>query len=124
VTEEFLARAASLPTCPREGERVLLRATANLSTGGTSIDRTDEIHPDNVTACEMAANIVGLDIAGIDVLSPDISVPFRENGAVIIEVNAAPGLRMHTHPSEGKARNVGAPIIDMLYPPGSRTPFR
>jgi cyanophycin synthetase len=61
---------------------------------------------------------VGLDIAGIDVLSPDISVPFRENGAVIIEVNAAPGLRMHTHPSEGTPRNVGAPIVDMLYPLG------
>ncbi|HEU0051732.1 MAG TPA: Mur ligase family protein, partial [Longimicrobium sp.] len=109
----------SLAHVPAAGERVLLRATANLSTGGTSIDRTDEIHPDNVTACEMAANIVGLDIAGIDVLSTDISVPFRENGAVIIEVNAAPGLRMHTHPSEGKPRAVGGPIIDMLYPPGA-----
>jgi cyanophycin synthetase len=98
---------------------VFLRATANLSTGGTSIDRTDEMHPDNVTACEMAAGAVGLDIAGIDVLTPDISVPFRENGAVIIEVNAAPGVRMHTHPAEGQPRNVGAPIIDMLYEPGS-----
>jgi cyanophycin synthetase len=119
-TVRFLAaRGQSLDTVPAAGEQVFLRATANLSTGGTSIDRTDEIHPDNVTACEMAAGIVGLDIAGIDVLSPDISVPFRENGAVIIEVNAAPGLRMHTHPSEGSPRNVGAPIIDMLYPPGS-----
>ncbi|HEX8696707.1 MAG TPA: cyanophycin synthetase [Longimicrobium sp.] len=120
TTEEFLAsRGLSLASVPAAGEVVPLRATANLSTGGTSIDRTDEIHPDNVTACEMAAGIVGLDIAGIDVLSPDISVPFRENGAVIIEVNAAPGLRMHTHPTEGTPRNVGAPIIDMLYPPGS-----
>ena len=119
-TFEFLAaRGLGFDTVPARGERVLLRATANLSTGGTSIDRTDEIHPDNVTACEMAAGAVGLDIAGIDVLSPDISVPFRENGAVIIEVNAAPGLRMHTHPSEGKPRSVGAPIIDMLYPPGA-----
>jgi len=120
VTEEFLARRGyTLDTVPPAGEMVLLRSTANLSTGGTSIDRTDEMHPDNVTACEMAANIVGLDIAGIDVLTPDISVPFRENGAVIIEVNAAPGVRMHTHPSEGKARNVGAAVIDMLYPAGS-----
>jgi cyanophycin synthetase len=119
ATEVHLrARGLSCESVPEAGERVFLRATANLSTGGTSIDRTDEIHPDNVTACEMAAGIVGLDIAGIDVLSPDISVPFRENGAVIIEVNAAPGLRMHTHPSEGKARSVGAPIVDMLYPPG------
>ncbi|MEW5930478.1 MAG: cyanophycin synthetase [Gemmatimonadota bacterium] len=122
ATEEFLAsRGSSMDAVPAAGEQVFLRATANLSTGGTSIDRTDEIHPDNVTAAEMAAGIVGLDIAGIDVLSPDISVPFRENGAVIIEVNAAPGLRMHTHPSEGTPRGVGAPIVDMLYPPG--TPY-
>jgi len=121
-TEDFLARAGyTLATVPAAGEVVLLRGTANLSTGGTSIDRTDEMHPDNVTACEMAAGVVGLDIAGIDVLTPDISVPFRENGAVIIEVNAAPGVRMHTHPSEGRPRNVGAPIIDMLYPPGRET---
>ena len=119
VTEEFLrTRDLTCESVPAAGEVVYLRATANLSTGGTSIDRTEEIHPDNVTACEMAAGIVGLDIAGIDVLSTDISVPFRENGAVIIEVNAAPGLRMHTHPAEGKTRNVGAPIVDMLYPPG------
>jgi cyanophycin synthetase len=120
ITEEFLARRRyTLESVPPAGETVLLRGTANLSTGGTSIDRTDEMHPDNVTACEMAAGIVGLDIAGIDVLTPDISVPFRENGAVIIEVNAAPGVRMHTHPSEGTPRNVGAAVIDMLYPPGS-----
>jgi cyanophycin synthetase len=120
VTEEFLARQGlTLETVPESGRQVLLRGTANLSTGGTSIDRTEEMHPDNVTACEMAAGAVGLDIAGIDVLTPDMSVPFRENGAVIIEVNAAPGVRMHTHPGEGKPRNVGAPIIDMLYPPGT-----
>ena len=120
-TEEFLALSGrSLDTVPSDGEHVPLRGTANLSTGGTSIDRTDAMHPDNVTACEMAAGAVGLDIAGIDVITPDISVPFRENGAAIIEVNAAPGLRMHTHPAEGKPRNVGAPILDMLYPPGER----
>ncbi|HEX6040893.1 cyanophycin synthetase [Longimicrobium sp.] len=119
ATDVYLAsRGLTQQHVPAEGEQVFLRATANLSTGGTSIDRTDEIHPDNVTACEMAAGVVGLDIAGIDVLSPDITVPFRENRAVIIEVNAAPGLRMHTHPSEGPPRNVGAPIIEMLYPPG------
>ncbi|MFL5579174.1 MAG: cyanophycin synthetase [Gemmatimonadaceae bacterium] len=118
-TAEFLAKDGRTPdTVPARGERVFLRATANLSTGGTSIDRTDEMHPDNVTACEMAAGAVGLDIAGIDVLSPDISVPFRENKAIILEVNAAPGVRMHTHPGEGRPRNVGAPIVDMLYPPG------
>ena len=122
ITQAFLAeRGYTLESVPAEGERVLLRGTANLSTGGTSIDRTEEMHPDNVTACEMAAGIIGLDIAGIDVLTPDISVPFRENDAVILEVNAAPGIRMHTHPSEGKPRNVGAPMLDMLYPPGTET---
>ena len=116
---EHLARGGrTMQSVPAEGEMVTLAATANLSTGGTSIDRTDEMHPDNVTACEMAAGVIGLDIAGIDVLTPDISVPFRENKAVIIEVNAGPGIRMHTHPSEGRARNVAAPIVDMLYPPG------
>jgi cyanophycin synthetase len=117
---EHLARTGrTMETIPDEREVVTLAATANLSTGGTSIDRTDEMHPDNVTACEMAAGVIGLDIAGIDILSPDISIPFRENKSVIIEVNAGPGIRMHTHPSEGRPRNVAAPIIDMLYPPGT-----
>jgi len=122
ATASFLASTGrAFETVPSAGERVFLRATANLSTGGTSIDRTDEIHPDNVTACELAAGVVGLDIAGLDVMTPDISVPFHENGAVIIEVNAAPGIRMHLSPAEGKPRNVAAPIVDMLYPPGART---
>ena len=122
LTAEFLARVGyDYDTVPKSEETVFLRGTANLSTGGTSIDRTEEMHPDNVTACEMAAGMVGLDIAGIDVLTPDISVPFRQGGAVILEVNAGPGLRMHTHPAEGEPRNVAAPIIDMLYPPGSET---
>ena len=119
-TVDYLARnGRTLESVPSPNEQVILRGTANLSTGGTAIDRSDEMHPDNVTACEMAAGIVGLDIAGIDVLTADISVPFRENDAVILEVNAAPGIRMHTHPTQGKWRNVGAPILDMLYPPGS-----
>ena len=119
TTEVLGACGLSLASIPSAGTVVSLRATANLSTGGTAIDRTDEIHPVNATACELAATAVGLDIVGIDVITRDISVPFRENGAAIIEVNAAPGIRMHTHPTEGKPRNVGAPIIDMLYPPGT-----
>ena len=118
----FLRKSGlTFESVPGPSQEILLRATANLSTGGTAIDRTDEMHPDNVTACEMAAGIIGLDIAGIDVLTPDISVPFRENGAVIIEVNAGPGIRMHTHPTEGTPRNVAAPIVDMLYPPGTKS---
>jgi cyanophycin synthetase len=121
-TTSFLARhGLNLQSIPPKDQVVYLRGTANLSTGGTAVDRTDEMHPDNITACEMAAGIIGLDIAGIDVLTTDISVPFRENKAVIIEVNAGPGIRMHTHPAEGTPRNVGAPIIDMLYPPGSKS---
>ncbi|HWL40830.1 MAG TPA: cyanophycin synthetase [Gemmatimonadaceae bacterium] len=120
-TVRFLrGQGLTLESVPEEEQMVCLRGTANLSTGGTAVDRTDDMHPDNITACEMAAGIIGLDIAGIDVLTEDISVPFRENGAVIIEVNAGPGIRMHTHPTEGEPRNVGAPIIDMLYPPGSK----
>ncbi|HEX7980338.1 MAG TPA: cyanophycin synthetase, partial [Gemmatimonadaceae bacterium] len=118
-TNVYLAsQGLSLESVPAKDQLVLLRQTANLSTGGTSIDRTDEMHPDNVTACEMAAAAIGLDVAGIDVITENISVPFRENGAVIIEVNAGPGIRMHTHPTEGAPRGVGAPIVDMLYPPG------
>src|SRR5881275_2407854 len=121
-TTAFLAKQGlTLQSIPSKDQPVYLRGTANLSTGGTAVDRTDEMHPDNVTACEMAAGIIGLDIAGIDVLTQDISVPFRENGAVIIEVNAGPGIRMHTHPTEGTPRNVGAPIVDMLYPPGAKS---
>ena len=122
ATVEYLSQSGlSLDSVPAAGQRVFLRPTANLSTGGTSIDRTDEIHPDNVTACEMAAAVIGLDIAGLDVLTTDISRPFHENGAVIIEVNSGPGIRMHTHPAEGKARNVGGAILDMLFPNGTRT---
>ncbi|HEX8849487.1 MAG TPA: cyanophycin synthetase [Gemmatimonadaceae bacterium] len=122
LTERFLARTGrTLDSVPAAGEIVYLRATANISTGGTAIDRTDEMHPTNRALCELAAGAVGLDIAGLDVLTPDISVPFRENGAVIIEVNASPGIRMHTHPDNGVPRDVPGAILDMLYPPGAPT---
>ncbi len=96
-----------------------LKATANLSTGGIAIDRTDEIHPETVWMAERAAQIVGLDIAGIDITCTDICRPLKEIDGVIIEVNAAPGLRMHLQPSQGQARHVTAPLLEMLYPPGS-----
>ena len=89
-----------------------------MSTGGISIDRTEEAHPDNVEIAELAARVVGLDIAGIDFICPDISVPVRETGGGIVEVNAAPGFRMHTHPTEGEAQYVAKPVIDALFPPG------
>lgn len=99
-----------------------LRATANLSTGGISVDRTDDTHPENIWLAERIAKIIGLDIAGIDVVTPDITRPLREVDGVIVEVNAAPGFRMHFSPSEGIPRNVAEPVVDMLFPPG--TPAR
>lgn len=110
---------------PADGEICYLKATANLSTGGIAIDRTDEIHPENVWIAERAARTIGLDIAGLDITAADIARPLREINGVIVEVNAAPGLRMHLQPSEGKARNVAAAILDMLYPNGaaSRVPI-
>lgn len=99
-----------------------LRATANLSTGGVAIDRTDEIHPENIWLAQRVAKIIGLDIAGIDIVTSDISRPLRETKGVIVEVNAAPGFRMHAAPSYGLPRNVGASVLEMLFP--ERTPSR
>jgi cyanophycin synthetase len=107
---------------PPEGQRILLVATGNMSTGGISIDRTWEAHEDNVEIAEEAARVVGLDVAGIDFLAPDISLPVRETGGAIVEVNAAPGFRMHTHPTEGEPQYVAKPVIDSLFPQG--TPSR
>jgi len=110
---------------PPRGQRVYLKRTGNMSTGGISIDRTDEAHPDNVELAELAARVVGLDIAGIDLVCPDIGQPVRETGGGIVEVNAAPGFRMHTNPTEGEPQYVAKPVIDMLFPPGapSRIPI-
>ena len=113
------AQGLELDAVPRKGERVKLALTGNMSTGGTSIDRTMEAHPDNVEIAEMAARVVGLDVAGIDFICPDITVPVRETGGAIVEVNAAPGFRMHTHPTEGEPQYVAKPVIDLLFPPGA-----
>ncbi len=109
----------------KKGERLLLKTTANISTGGTAIDRTDEVHPENVFLFERIAKIIGLDVAGVDVIAPNVSEPLSENGGGIIEVNAAPGFRMHLAPSEGIGRNVAEHVIDMLFPTGtpSRVPI-
>ncbi len=102
-----------------KGEELHLKRTANLSTGGTSTDVTEIVHPFNVFLAERIARIIGLDICGIDIMSPDIREPLHENGAAVLEVNAGPGFRMHIAPAEGLPRNVAEPVIDMLYPPGS-----
>ena len=108
--------AASVPT---RGQMVYLRSTANLSTGGTATDVTDVIHPDNREMAERAVRAIGLDVGGVDFLSKNITESYRSIGGGICEVNAAPGFRMHVAPSEGSARDVAAPVIDMLFPPGA-----
>ncbi|MGC9524476.1 MAG: cyanophycin synthetase [Limnospira sp.] len=120
--EEILAaQNLRLDSVPDEGEICHLRATANLSTGGIAIDRTDEIHPENRWLAERAAKLVGLDVAGIDITATDIGKPLRDIDGAIVEVNAAPGLRMHLQPSQGQPRDVTGPILDLLYPHGSQS---
>ena len=109
----------TLETVPKKGERVLVKPTANLSTGGTSTDVTEEVHPANIFMFERIAKIIGLDICGVDVMAVDLRTPVSENGGAILEVNAAPGFRMHIDPSEGLPRNVAEPVVDMLFPKGS-----
>ncbi len=109
----------TLDTVPAKDELVFLKPTANLSTGGTSNDVTDEVHPANIFMCERIAKIIGLDICGIDIMASDLRTPVTENGGSILEVNAAPGFRMHIEPSVGLPRNVAEPVVDMLFPKGS-----
>jgi cyanophycin synthetase len=112
----------ALEDVPPGGVMVKLAETGNMSTGGSSIDRTWEAHEENVEIAEEAARVVGLDVAGIDFLAPDITRPVRETGGAIVEVNAAPGFRMHTHPTEGEPQYVAKHVVDLLFPPG--TPSR
>jgi cyanophycin synthetase len=100
-----------------EGKTVILRENANLSTGGSAIDVTDAVHPTIRHLCERAARAIGLDICGVDLVIPDIAEPFSSGG--VVEVNAAPGLRMHHFPAEGKARDVASGIVETLYPTGN-----
>ena len=104
---------------PEAGQVVYLRTTANLSTGGTAEDVTDIVHPDNVEMAVRAISAIGLDVGGVDFLSPDISESYKDIGGAICEVNAAPGFRMHMAPSSGKPRDVAGPVLDMLFTPGS-----
>jgi cyanophycin synthetase len=109
----------TLETVPAKEELVLVKPTANLSTGGTSTDVTDEVHPANIFMCERIARIIGLDICGIDIMAVDLLSPINENGGAVLEVNAAPGFRMHVEPSVGLARNAAEAVIDMLFPKGT-----
>ncbi|MEM6486275.1 MAG: cyanophycin synthetase [Pseudomonadota bacterium] len=112
-------RGMDAKSVPDDGDTVYLQPTANLSTGGTAVDVTDVIHPDNRSMAERAILALGLDVGGVDFLTTDITRSYREVGGGICECNAAPGFRMHVAPSEGEPRNVSGPVIDMLFPEGS-----
>ena len=119
-TLDMLAKAnLTLESILPNGEELHLKPTANLSTGGTATDVTDMVHPDNIFMCERIARIIGLDICGIDIMAENLTEPVKDNGGAILEVNAAPGFRMHIDPAQGIPRNVAEPVIDMLYPQGS-----
>lgn len=109
----------TVESIPEAGKFIQLQATANLSTGGSAIDVSEVIHYDNIKLAERAVKTIGLDIAGVDIIAPDITKPIKQFGGGIVEINAAPGLRMHLEPTEGTNRNVAKPIIDMLFPNGS-----
>lgn len=117
VAEQYLRkRGITLNYVPMDGEIVYLRENDNLSTGGVAIDVTDEIHEENKKLIAQAAGIIGLDVAGVDISTVDISKPLTETGGAIIEINAAPGIRMHHYPYQGTSRNVAKAIVDMLFP--------
>ncbi|MEI6054725.1 MAG: cyanophycin synthetase [Lentisphaerota bacterium] len=121
MTERLLSSFdLDLDTVLAEGRKVYLKTTANLSQGGTATDVTDEVHPEIRFMAERTAKIIGMDVIGIDFLCPDISKSIASQRCGIVEVNAAPGLRMHLKPSFGKPRNVAKPIIDMMFPEGTK----
>ena len=109
----------SSQTVLTKGEIFYLRSTGNLSTGGTAIDLTDVVHPDNREMAVRAVKSIGLDVGGVDFLTDDITQSYKDIGGAIVEVNSAPGFRMHVAPSEGKPRDVATSVMDMLFPPGS-----
>lgn len=108
----------SLDTILKKEEKCYLKGTANLSTGGTSTDITDLVHPTNIFIFERISRVIGLDICGVDIMASNLNEPLEVTGGVVLEVNAAPGFRMHLAPANGLARNVAAPVLDMLYPIG------
>ncbi len=116
--EQLAKKEYTLDTVLKKHELCYLKGTANLSTGGTSTDITDIVHPHNIFICERISRVIGLDICGIDIMASNLSEPLETTGGVVLEVNAAPGFRMHLAPAKGLPRNVAAPVIDMLYPTG------
>jgi len=122
VSEQYLERKGmTLDYVPKDGEIIYLRENDNLSTGGIAVDVTDEVHERNKEIIVQAAGIIGLDVAGVDISTVDISKPLVETGGAIIEINAAPGIRMHHYPYQGTSRNAAKAIVDMLFPDGSES---
>lgn len=120
ITNDILAQKNyTLETIPAEGELVLLKDTANISTGGTATDVTHLVHPANVFMAERIAKLLNMDICGIDIMTKSIDVPLTNENGGVLEVNACPGFRMHLFPSKGQPRNVAAHVVDMLYPQGT-----
>lgn len=113
------AKGYTLDTVIKKDERLILKDTANLSTGGTAKDVTDIVHPANVSMAERISKIIDLDICGIDIMTTDITKPLSETGGAVLEVNAGPGFRMHLAPTTGLPRNVAVPVIDKLFPKGN-----
>lgn len=117
-----LAKKGITPdSVPRAGEIVCLRENANLSTGGIAVDVTDQVHPETIRLALRAVRLVGLDVAGVDLVARDIGIPLSADNGAVIEINACPGIRMHHYPAMGKTRNVAGAIVDMLFPPGSKS---
>lgn len=119
VAVAVLARQGfDIHSIPAENQTVFIRENANLSTGGTAVDATDMVHPEVADMVERAVRLIGLDVAGVDVVARDIGLPPTDGAAAIIEINAAPGIRMHHYPAAGKARNVAGAVLNYLYPAG------
>ena len=117
MTHRLLALAdQELDDVLAAGERLYLKTTANLSTGGSARDVTDEVHPDVRLTCERIARLIGLDCVGIDIVAHELSEPLRPGSAGVVEVNAAPGFRMHLQPTVGRGRNVAADFVQMMFP--------
>lgn len=117
LTKTIIADAGYTPqSVLKDGEILILKDTANLSTGGTAEDVTDIVHPANVSMAERISKIIDLDICGIDIMTTDISQPLSDTGGAVLEVNAGPGFRMHLAPTSGLPRNVAAPVVDKLFP--------
>jgi cyanophycin synthetase len=120
MTNRLLSQMGKgLDTVLPEGEELVLKSTANLSQGGTSTDVTDEVHPFVRHMAERIARIIDIDVMGIDIIAPNLHEPLEDTGGGVVEVNAAPGFRMHLAPFHGEPRNVAAPVVDMMFPPGT-----